>query len=141
MFSIIWVLEVATKVADVCVSRFVDADKHHLPRHPLAPHLKVEHRGHGHRRRHAYNRRSPGAFDLLHVPFWILKAAERVALKHDVGENSVDAGLHLVREAGHHGIHDDHRCHAERHADNARQRDPTRAEITPAKQEFIHWML
>ena len=36
---------------------------------------------------------------LLHVPLGIGKAVEAVALEDDVGEDAVDAALHLVREA------------------------------------------
>ena len=41
-------------------------------------------------------------------------------------------------EAGHHSVDDDHRRHAERHADDACQRDPAGAEIAPAEEERVH---
>ena len=66
------------------------------------------------------------------------KAVERAAFEDDVGEDAVDAVLHLVREAFHHGVDDDHRRHAEHHADDRGQRDVARAEIAPAEQKFVH---
>src|SRR4051794_17164506 len=46
--------------------------------------------------------------------------------------------LHLMRESLHHGIDDDHRRHAEHHADDRCQRDVSRAKIAPAENKFVH---
>ena len=131
-------LEVATEVADPGVRRLVDPDEHDLPGDPLAADLKVEHRRDGHRGRHTDDVIASRSADLVHVPLGILKPGERVALEDEVREDAVDPRLHLVREAGHHRIDDDHRRHSERHADDARQRDPAGAEISPAEKEFVH---
>ena len=82
---------------------------------------------------------SPGhAADFRHVALGVGKAVERLAFEHDVGEDAVDAVLHLVREALHHAVDDDHRRHAEHHADDRSQRDVARAQIAPAEQKFVH---
>ena len=73
-----------------------------------------------------------------HVPVGVGDAVERAALEHDVREDAVDPLLHLVREAFHHGVDDDHRRHAEHHADDRHQRDVARPQIPPAKQKFVH---
>ena len=138
LFTVGRMLKVAAEVADTRVRRLVDSDQHHLARNPLAANLKVEHRRHGHRGRHPRDLITARPPDLLHVPVGILKTGERVALKREVREDAVNPGLHLVGEAGHHGVDDDHRRHAESHADDARQRDPPGAKIAPAKQELVH---
>ena len=38
----------------------------------------------------------------------------------------------------HHAVDHDHRGHAQRHADDRRQRDVSRAKVTPAEEEFVH---
>ena len=78
-----------------------------------------------------------GAADLLHVPLRVLEAGEGMALEDDVGEDPVDPRLHLVGEAGHHGVDDDHRRHAKSHTDDARQGDPAGAEVAPAEEEGV----
>ena len=76
--------------------------------------------------------------NLGHAAVGIGEAVERLALEHEVGEDAVDPVLHLVREAFHHGVDDDHRRHAEHHADDRSQRDVARAEVAPAEQKFVH---
>jgi hypothetical protein len=67
------VLQVLAKVADLRMGGRVDADEHHLPGNPLAPHLKAEHRRNGHGWCHAGNLVAGGPLNLFHVPDGIFK--------------------------------------------------------------------
>ena len=100
--------------------------------------LEAEHRGDVHRGRHAGDVLAGHAADFRHVPVGVGDAVERAAFEHEVGEDAVDAVLHLVREAFHDGVDDDHRRHAEHHAHDRDQRDVARAEVAPAEQKFVH---
>ena len=131
-------LQVLGEIADPCVSLFIDADEHDLPRALLAVELEAEDGRRVNCRRHAGNRVAGDAADLLHVPGGVRKTLGGVRFEHDVGENAVDAIPHLVGEAGHDAVDDDHRRHAEHHADNRSQRDIPRPQIPPAKQDLVH---
>ena len=76
------------------------------------------------------------AANLRHVPLGVGDAVQALALEHDVREDSVDPILHLVREAFHHGVDDDHRRHAEHHADDRYQRDIAGAADTASRAEI-----
>ena len=77
-------------------------------------------------------------FDFGDVPLRIGIAVEPMALHDDVREDAVHPRLHLVREARHHGVHDDQRRDAERHAHDRRQRNPARSQIAPREEQFVH---
>jgi len=136
--AVVGMLEEAAEVADLRVGRLVDAHEHDRPKDVLAADLKADHRRRGDGRRHPGDRVTGDPPDLAHVPLGILEAGIGMGGEDDVGEDPVDPVLHLVREPRHHRVDDDHRGHAERDADHARQRDPTGAEVTPAEQELVH---
>ena len=138
LLAVVRMLEVAAEVAHLRMRGLIDTDKHHLSRDPLPSHLKIEHCGHSHGWRHARDHISSGSLDFCHVPLRVLKAVERMTLEDNVRENAVDACLHFVRKASHHCVDDDHRCHAERDAHNACQRNPTGAKISPAEEQLVH---
>ena len=138
LLAIVGVLQVAAKVADGGVGRFVDADQADLAGDVLIAAGEAEHRGDVDGRRHAGDVLAGDLADLLHVVIGVGDAVERAAFEDDVGEDAVDAILHLVGEAFHHGVDDDHRRDAEHHADDRDERDVASAEVAPAEEEFVH---
>ena len=76
--------------------------------------------------------------DLFHVPRRVGHPVETAALERHVGQDAVDAVFHLGREARHHRIDNNHRRHTQHHANDRRQGNVPRAEVTPAEEQFVH---
>jgi hypothetical protein len=113
-------LQKLAKVAHGRVRRLVDTDHRNLLGDVLAADRVAKHRRNMHRRRHARNV-LPGNFtNLRHTAIGIRKAVEGLAFEHDVGKDTVNPVLHLMRETLHHGVHDNHRRHAKHDADDGR---------------------
>ena len=72
--------------------------------------------------------------DALHLPLRVVKAVGAGAGDRQVAHDAVDSGLHFVGEPGHDAVHDDHRGHAEHDADDRRQHDVARPQVTKTKK-------
>ena len=132
------VLQVLGKIAHLALRLLVDADHLDLVGHPRAAPLVAQHGRHDADRRHAFDIVAGDPPDLLHVPVGVAHALQRSAFEDHVADDAADVGLHLVAEAGHDAIDDDHRRHAQHDADDRREGDVSRAEVTPAEDEFVH---
>ena len=132
------VLQVAAEIAHLALRLLVDADQLHLAGDRIAAILKIEHRRHDDRGGHPFDVVADHLADLLFMPAGVGEAVETAGLEHHVGDDAVDAVLHLARKTFHHAVDDNHHRHAEHHADDRRQGDVSRAKVPPAKQKLVH---
>jgi hypothetical protein len=137
------VLQVLHELADPGLAERVDADQADRPRVHLAVALVLvlqqggglDDRGDG---------LDLGADQLLHLADLALvigEAVERFRLDRDMGLQAAQPFLQLGGEPAHDAVDDDQRRHAEHDADDARQGQVTRPEVTPGEQQLVHGRL
>ncbi len=136
--TVFGMLQILAEIAGQALRVFIDADELDRPIDPVAAILKAEHRRHVDGDGERFDPVTGDLADLLQVPLGVEEAFEVARLENDVGQDAMDAVLHLAGEAVHHRVHHDHRGDAERDAHDGSQRNPARAQIAPAEQEFVH---
>ena len=135
---VLGVQQVLSKVADVVVGFWFQANQLNVTRDLLVVEFDSQHGGDVDANRSRSDLITTDFLDLSQMRFGIRHAVTGVTFDHHIRGEAMQSVVHFGTEASHDAVDDNQRGDTQGHTDDRSQRDISRAQIAKTKQPTIH---